>query len=67
MTGTAVSSERRFAQKTDRRKQSRSGRRGTDPSEGRRRGFRVVWMFAGYLLYAGLRTLSTLFRRVRRA
>ena len=67
MSGTIVTDDRRAAPQTDRRKRSRSGRRGTDPNESRHRGLRFTWMFAAYLLYAGVRALAAAVRRVRRA
>jgi len=67
LANAAASVERRAALPTDRRKRSRSGRRGSDPREGQRRGLRVALVFVAYLLYVGARRLTTIFRRLRRA
>jgi len=48
--------ERRTAVRTDRRKYSRSGRRGNDPHVNWRR---LVWLFAGYGLFMSLRSLPS--------
>jgi hypothetical protein len=46
--------DRRAAVRTDRRKRSRSGRRGNDPRVNWRR---LAWLFAGYGLLMSLRAL----------
>jgi hypothetical protein len=54
--------ERRAAVRTDRRKYSRSGRRGNDPHVNWRR---LAWLFAGYALFMSLRSLpSTVKKRL---
>jgi len=48
--------ERRGAARSDRRKYSRSGRRGDDPHVNWRRW---AWLFAGYGLFMSLRSLPS--------
>jgi hypothetical protein len=47
--------DRRLIDSADRRKSRRGGRR---PGERRRRWQRLGWLFAGYAVYVGVRTLS---------
>lgn len=57
--------ERRSSTGTDRRRNSRSGRRTSDPRVNWRR---IAWLFAAYAAYLSLRALpETLRRFVRRA
>ena len=56
-------SERREMERSDRRKNSRSGRRTTDPHVNWRR---LTWLFAGYALYLSIRSLPETVRRVFR-
>jgi hypothetical protein len=51
---TVSTPERRGATRTDRRKNSRSGRRTSDPRVNWRR---LAWLFAGYALYLSARSL----------
>ena len=57
---TTPAPERRAAVHTDRRKRSRSGRRGDDPHVNWRR---VAWLFAGYALFVSIRSLPSTLRR----
>jgi hypothetical protein len=52
--------ERRAAARTDRRKYSRSGRRGNDPRFNWRRW---AWLFAGYGLFMSIRSLPATIRK----
>ncbi len=67
MSDTAVVTDRRTTQRTDRRKHSRSGRRATDPQTNWRR---VAWLFAAYAAYLSIRSLpanvKNLFKRLRK-
>ena len=55
MAEKTFDSERRLTESQDRRKFTRGGRR---PGERRRRWRRLGWLVAGYVVYAGVRTLS---------
>jgi hypothetical protein len=58
-TTTAVP-ERRAAVRRDRRKHSRSGRRGNDPRANWRR---LAWLFAGYGVLMTIRSLPSTVRK----
>ena len=58
-TTTAIP-ERRGAPRGDRRKNSRSGRRATDPHTNWRR---LAWLFAAYAAYLSIRSLSATMKR----
>jgi len=53
--------ERRDGTRADRRKNSRSGRRTTDPHFNWRR---IAWMFAAYAAYVSVRSLPATVRRL---
>jgi hypothetical protein len=55
MTDETLESDRRDREREDRRKSRSGGRR---PGERRRRWRRLGLLFAGYVVYAGVRTLS---------
>jgi hypothetical protein len=57
--GVDVRPERRHAQKADRRRKSRSGRRSTDPYMNWRR---IAWLFAIYAAYLSIRSLPAIVR-----
>jgi len=64
VTHSAPAVERRSSDRPDRRKQSRSGRRASDPHFNWRR---LAWLFMAYATFLSLRTLpSTLHRLIRR-
>jgi hypothetical protein len=46
--------ERRAAERSDRRKHSRSGRRAADP---RTNWWRLAWLFGAYAVYLSIRSL----------
>jgi hypothetical protein len=56
----AFKPERRAAARSDRRKQSRSGRRAGDPHTNWQR---VAWIFAAYAAYLSVRSLPSTLRR----
>ena len=58
-TTTAIP-ERRGAPRGDRRKNSRSGRRATDPHTNWRR---LAWLFAAYAAYLSIRSLTATMKR----
>ena len=53
--------DRRAAERADRRKSTRNGRRA---SERRRSWGHMVWLFAGYALYVSIRAVPLGLRRV---
>jgi hypothetical protein len=57
---TVPTPERRGAFRSDRRKQSRSGRRAQDPRVHWRR---LAWLFAGYAIYLSIRALPRTLRQ----
>jgi hypothetical protein len=57
---TTLTHERRGAPGGDRRKHSRSGRRGGDPHTNWRR---LAWLFAAYAAYLSIRSLPTTMKR----
>jgi hypothetical protein len=60
VSGKLYEIERRHAGVGDRRKQSRNGRRGSEP---RRNWRRAAWLFAAYVAYVCLRALPDGIRR----
>jgi len=60
--GTSV--DRRTTPRADRRKNSRNGRRGTDPRSNNWR--RAAWLFGVYAVYLSVRSLPATFRRLWR-
>jgi hypothetical protein len=56
---TIPTPERRGEVRNDRRKNSRSGRRTSDP---RSHWWRLTWLFAGYALYISARSLPEALR-----
>jgi len=53
--------ERRQIEQNDRRKNSRGGRRRSDPHT---RWRRVVWFFAAYVVYLGIQSIPATIRRL---
>jgi len=61
---STATSERRVSAQTDRRRNSRGGRRTTDPHVNWQR---LAWLFAVYAIYMSLRSLpSTAWRVLKR-
>jgi len=58
---TAVTTERRASVRTERRKNSRGGRRTYDPHTNWRR---LAWLFAAYAAYLSVRSLPSSVTRV---
>ena len=63
MADKTPESDRRGTDRADRRKNSRSGRRATDPRVNWRR---LTWVFAGYALYLSIRSFPEAVRRLFR-
>jgi len=67
VTAATITVERRQPDRHDRRRNSRSGRRATDPRTNWRR---LAWLFAAYAVYVSIRSLpgsvKTLTNRLRR-
>jgi hypothetical protein len=61
---TPTSVERRSGERADRRKNSRSGRRTTDPHDKNWR--RVAWLFGAYAAFLSVRSLPRSIRRLWR-
>jgi len=61
VSNQTVERDRRHAGVSDRRKQSRNGRRRSDP---RRNWRRIAWLLAAYAAYASLRWLPLNVRRL---
>ncbi len=57
---TSAIPERRAAPRGDRRKNSRSGRRASDPRTNWRR---LAWLFAAYATYLSIRSLTAMMKR----
>jgi hypothetical protein len=58
--GTESNSDRRHTVSGDRRRNSRSGRRTSDPHTNWRR---IAWLFAAYAVYLSIRSLPTTVKR----
>jgi hypothetical protein len=59
--GTVSDPDRRHTRSGDRRRNSRSGRRATDPHMNWRR---IAWLFAAYAFYLSIRSLPATVKRL---